>query len=95
MLVPFLGLITLSFLTSLEPGANVADREGKALFILLYRFAIFITALSTAVLLQRLGWRWLVVGSLLVLLGSIFYDVAYPGTFSTAVGRAGGFQENE
>ena len=94
VLVPFLGLITLSFLTSLEPGANVADREGKALFILLYRFAIFITALSTAVLLLRLGWRWLVVGSLLVLLGSIFYDVAYPGTFSTAVGRAGGFQEN-
>jgi hypothetical protein len=39
VLIPFLGLIALSFLTALEPGANVADREGKAVFILLYRFA--------------------------------------------------------
>ena len=45
-------------------------------------------------LLLRLGWRWIVVVSLLVLLASVFYDVAYPGTFSTADGRAGGFQEN-
>lgn len=94
VILPFLGLIALCFMTSLEAGANIADREGRAVFILLYRFALFITALSTAVLLLRLGWRWIVVVSLLVLLASVFYDVAYPGTFSTADGRAGGFQEN-
>jgi O-antigen ligase len=94
VIVAFLGLITLSFLTALEPGANVADRGGKAVYILLYRFGLFAVALSTAILLIRLGWRWPVVIALLVLLGSIFYDVAYPGTFSTADGRAGGFQEN-
>lgn len=94
VIIAFLGLITLSFLTALEPGANVADRGGKAVYILLYRFALFFVALSTAVLLLRLGWRRPLVMALLVLLGSIFYDVAYPGTFSTADGRAGGFQEN-
>lgn len=93
-IIAFLGLITLSFLTALEPGANVADRGGKAVYILLYRFSLFFVALSTAVMMLRLGWRWPLMMALLVLLGSIFYDVAYPGTFSTADGRAGGFQEN-
>ena len=94
VIVPFLGLIALGFLTSLEPGANVADQGGRAVFILIYRFALFAAALSSAVLLFRFGWRRIVLVSLLVLLASVYYDVAYPGTFSTADGRAGGFQEN-
>ena len=94
VLVPFLGLLVLNFATSLAPHANVAYGGGKAIYILVYRFAMFVGALSAALFLVRRGWRGAIVLMLVVLLGSVLYDVAYPGTFSSVVGRAGGFQEN-
>ena len=94
VILPFFGLVALGILTSLRPAANIAYDEGKAVFILAYRFVQFFAVLSVGVFLVKIGWRRALILVLLVLLGSIFYDTAYPGTFSSVASRAGGFQEN-
>lgn len=94
VLIPFLCMIAWTALTAVLSGANLAYGQGKALYIFVYRFAMLAGALSTAIFLVKVGWRGVLILVLLVLLGSIFYDVAYPGSFSSLISRAGGFQEN-
>lgn len=94
VLVPFLVLIALAFLTAMQPGANLAYGQGKELFILGYRFLMLAGGLSVAIFLLRIGWRPVLLVVLLTLAGSIFYDLAYPGVLSQLTSRAGGFQQN-
>ncbi|MDF1586056.1 O-antigen ligase family protein [Marinimicrococcus flavescens] len=94
VLVPFAILIVLAFMTGILPGADLGYGEGKALFILIYRFLMLAGGLTAAILLLRIGWRPVVLLLLLFLLGSVFYDIAWPGTLSQMASRAGGFQQN-
>ncbi len=93
-LLPFLLLAVWNAMTAALPDANLDYEDGKAVYILGYRFLMLFGGLTTAVLLVRLGWRWVMILILLVLLSSTFVDLAFPGTFSSAIGRAGGFEEN-
>lgn len=94
VLLPFLGLIAVGVLTSLQESANMKYGGGKAMYIMAYRFVEFCGALSAGIFLLRIGWRRVVILMLMVLVGSVLYDTVYPGTYSSVVSRAGGFLEN-
>ena len=89
-----LGLVLLSFATSFQPGAYLEGGSTKEVFILGYRLLMFAGAITTAVLLWSTRWRLILRLVLLVFIGSVFYDVAYPGTFAFPSSRAAGFVRN-
>lgn len=93
-LLAFGGLIMLAFASSMRPGAYLAGGETKVVFILGYRFAMFLGGLSLAILLWPHSWRPILCLILLTVLGSVYYELAYPGTFAVGDGRAGGFLGN-
>ena len=94
VLLPFLGLVMLGFATSLLPGAYLEGGSTKEVFILGYRFLMFAGAIVTAVLLWSTRWRLVLRLVLLVYVGSVLWDLAYPGTFSGVGSRASGFARN-
>ncbi|MEO1020392.1 MAG: hypothetical protein AAFY56_22285, partial [Pseudomonadota bacterium] len=94
VLVPFFCIVLLSFLASLLPGSGLAADGGRSLYILVYRFIMFAGALSAAILLFRFGWRYAIILTLCVALGSIFYEVVNPAFFSDSPARAAGFLSN-
>lgn len=94
VILPFLGIVMLAFATSLRPGAYLADGDSKVVFIFALRFAMFLGGLSVAILLWHAGWRPILRLVMLVFLGSVLYDVNYPGTFSVVASRAAGFVSN-
>lgn len=94
VLIPFGLLIVVGFLGGILPGADLGYDKGKALFIRVYRFLMLAGGLSAAILLLRIGWRQVMTLVLLFLVGSVFYDIAWPGTLSQMASRAGGFQQN-
>jgi O-antigen ligase len=94
VLLPFLGIVMIAFATSMRPGTYLEDGDSKVVFIFALRFAMFVGGLSTAILLWWAGWRPILRLITLVFLGSVFYDLAYPGTFSVVGSRAAGFVGN-
>lgn len=93
-LLPFLSIVALAILNSLRPGAYLEDGDSKVVLIFALRLAMFVGGLSTAVLLWNIGWRPVMRLVLLVFIGSVFYELAYPGSFSGVGSRAAGFQAN-
>ncbi len=93
-LIAFLLLATLSLLLSSQPGAYW-DEGGKWIFLMSYGFIV--TALSVAIGLNQpvvTSLRFYSGTSLLLIGGSLWYDLLHPGTFSEIQNRAAGFSGN-
>lgn len=94
VLLPFLGLVMLGFITSLQPGTYLEGGSTKEVFIFGYRFLMFAGAITTAVLLWSTRWHLILRLLLLVFVGSVAYELAHPGTFSDVSSRVSGFVRN-
>lgn len=94
VIMAFVLIIAVNFFSVLQPDTNLQYENGKAIYILIYRFAMFCMAMLTAMLFVSISWRGCCIIALLVLVGSIAYDLHYPGTFSQAQGRAAGYPGN-
>lgn len=94
IVLPFAMLAFLSLAQALHPTAYWGD-DRKWIYLQTYDFFIFLMAmLSMSIPLVRDRFRVFVICGLLLLVGSILYEVEYPDTFSTVPGRAAGFPTN-
>lgn len=91
---PFGLLALISLFLGLHPTAYWGD-DWKWIFLQSYDYSVFICAMLVpiAVFFRKHFHSFATVG-LLSLLGSIWYEVEYPGTFSTVPNRAAGFPTN-
>jgi hypothetical protein len=94
VLLPFLVLTSVALLWSQMRNAYWYD-GGKYIYLYAYNFAVFLSALTIPMLpVFRRSWRVYLGAALLVLVASIYYDILFPGTFTTLELRAAGFPQN-
>ena len=94
VIIPFGMLAFISLVQALHPTAYWGDGQ-KWIYLQTYDFCIFMAAmLLPAVVEVRKRYRFYVIVGLLTILGSIWYEVQNPGTFSSVPSRAAGFPGN-
>ncbi len=94
VIFPFAFLAFLSLTLALHPTAYWGDGR-KWIYLQTYDFFIFLSAmLLPSVEFIRRRFQFFVIVGLLTILGSIWYEVQYPGTFSSVPNRAAGFPGN-
>ena len=94
VIIPFGFLAFISLAQALHPTAYWGDGR-KWIYLQTYDFCIFMAAmlLPTAEAIRK-RFRFYVIVGLLTILGSIWYEVQNPGTFSSVPSRAAGFPGN-
>ncbi len=94
VIIPFGLLAFISLAQALHPTAYWGDGR-KWIYLQTYDFCIFMAAmLLPAVEAIRQRFRLYAIVGLLTILGSIWYEVQNPGTFSSVPNRAAGFPGN-
>ena len=95
VILPYLGLVLVALGGSILPGVAMAsDSAAKSIFILIYRFMVFLGAMSMALLLREKGARLVLLSALIVLIYSVFWDLNDPDFKSQVADRASGFPGN-
>lgn len=95
VILPYLGLVLAGLAGAILPGVAMAsDSATKSVFILVYRFMVFLGAMSMALLLRQKGARWVLIATLSFLIYSIFWDLNDPEFKSQVADRASGFPGN-
>lgn len=95
VIIPYLGLVLAGLAGAILPGVAMAsDSATKSVFILVYRFLVFLGAMSMALFLRQKGARWVLVATLSFLIYSIFWDLNDPEFKSQVADRASGFPGN-
>ena len=94
IIFPFGMLAFLSLVFALIPGSYWGDGR-KWILLQTYDFFIFMLAMLIPILpFIRNHFRLFVIVGLMTILGSIFYEVQNPSTFSSVPNRAAGFPGN-
>lgn len=94
VIYPFAFLAFTSLVFALHPTAYWGE-DRKWIYLQSYDFLIFLTAmLIPGLVFIRRSYRLFVIIGLLTVLGSIWYEVENPSTFSSVPSRAAGFPGN-